>query len=183
MATININIPEEILSDLSDVAAQLKLNAEQCMKLALSHFLQSDALTNAMEGVSRTEDDQILMDFPELQQELNMNIKFHPQAMEELESLPPEAQINVLEQLLIRITSEEEMLEETLDLVLDEDETSQLLLSEFNFGDVIYQTSPATIKIYHIALLENEEENELDDLDEEDFEEDEEEFNEEEIKW
>ena len=166
MAQLTINLPDDFSTELTEIANQLKLPPEQCVMLALSHFLQTDTVENAIEGVARTNDGETLVDFPELKQELGLDLKFHPQAMEELESLSEEEQVEILGELIERITAKEEELHDTIDLVLKEENANQLVLSGFGFGDVIYQIGD-NILIYHIALMD-EFEDEEEDEDEED---------------
>jgi len=171
MATLNLTIPDDIFAELSIIATQLKQTPEQAVLLALNHLLQTSTVENAIEGIARIEDGETLVDFPELQDELGIEIKFHPDAMDELESVEEEDQIEILEQLITRISSEEEdEIENTLDLVLKEEEENQVVLSGFDFGDIIYQLGQNMI-IYHIALNEAEK-GEDEDEDEEDEDED-----------
>lgn len=169
MATLSITLPDEVFAELNNIAAQLKQTPEQCLQLSLSHFLQTDSLENAIEGIARMADKEPLVDFPELKEELGIDIQFHPIAMDELESLDEEDQVEVLGQLIERISAEEEELDNTLDLVLKEEGDNQVVLSGFNFGDVVYQVG-TTITIYHIALSEEEEEMEEEEDDEEEEE-------------
>jgi predicted transcriptional regulator len=169
MTTMNINIPDEIYEEISILASQLKQSPEQCALLALNHFLQTDTVENAIEGIARMSDGEELVDFPELKDELGIEIKFHPDAMDELESVAEEDQIDILEQLITRVSAEEEEEEEnTLDLVLKEEGEDQIVLSGFSFGDIVYLLGQKMI-IYHIALAEEEmdEEDEGDENEEE----------------
>lgn len=168
MATLTIDIPDDVFTELSNIADQLKITAEECVQLSLNHLLQTHTLDSALEGSARIDDGEELVDFPELKEELGLDIKFHPMAMEELEALTEEEQVSILEELISRITSEDVELEDTLDLVLKDQDEKQTILSEFDFGDVVYQIG-STIVIYHIAIL-----NEIEEEDGEDEEEDEE---------
>lgn len=161
MTTMTLDIPDEIYSELTNIAEQLKITPQECLQLSLNHLFQTHTLDSALEGSSRIDDGQDLVDFPELKEELGMDIKFHPQAMEELEALTEEEQVTILEELITRITSEEFEVEDTLDLVLKDHEDKQTVLSEFDFGDVVYQIGQI-IAIYHISVL-----NDIEDLDEE----------------
>ncbi|HRE32041.1 MAG TPA: hypothetical protein PLD88_08715, partial [Candidatus Berkiella sp.] len=154
-------------TELSIVAEQLKLSPEQCILLALNHFIQTETVGNAIEGQSRVGDGEELVDFPELKEEVGIEIQFHPAAMEELETLEEEAQVHVLGELIERISAEEDELTDTLDLVLKDDPENQLVLSGFSFGEVVY-TIGETVVIYHIAFTEEE------DFDDEDEDEDDE---------
>lgn len=155
MTTLQLNVPDDAMTELSIVAEQLKLSPEQCVLLALNHFIQTDAVGNAIEGQSRIGDGEALVDFPELKEEVGIDIQFHPVAMEELETLEEEAQVHVLGELIERISAEEEELTDTLDLVLKDDPDNQIVLSSFSFGDVVY-TIGETVVIYHIAFIEEE---------------------------
>ncbi len=181
MATLNIELTDDFNSELSHIAQQLKISPEQCAQLALHHFFQTDTVENAIEGALRMEDGQTLVDFPELKEELGIEIKFHPHAMEELESVSEEDQIDILERLINRISANEEELEATLDIVIKENGENQLVLSGFGFGDIVYELGENVV-IYHIALIEEDEADEDDeDEDEDDEDEDEEEEEDEEL--
>ncbi len=176
MANLTLEIADDVYSELSTLAEQLKISPEQCAQLALHHFLQTDTIENAIEGVARMEDGQELVDFPELKEELGIEVKFHPDAMDELESVTEEDQIEILERLINRISAHEEELEATLDIVIKEIGENQIVLSGFGFGDIVYQLGENVV-IYHIALIDEEDEDEdeeddsEDELDEEDAEE------------
>lgn len=170
MATLNIQLTDDFYSELSDLAEQLKISPEQCAQLALHHFFQTDTVENAIEGSLRMSDGQALVDFPELKEELGIEIKFHPDAMEELESVSEEDQIDILERLISRISANEDELEATLDIVIKEEGENQLVLSGFGFGDIVYELGE-NVTIYHIALIDEDDEEESDE-DEEDDEED-----------
>lgn len=169
MATLNIQLTDDFQSELSNIAEQLKISPEQCVQLALHHFFQTDTVENAIEGSLRMSDGQELVDFPELKEELGIEIKFHPDAMEELESVSEEDQIDILERLISRISANEDELEATLDIVIKEQGENQLVLSGFSFGDIVYELGESVV-IYHIALIEEDDEAEGDDEDEEDEE-------------
>jgi predicted transcriptional regulator len=166
MANLTINIPDEYLAELSNIAKQLKKSPEQCMLLALNYFMQTNAVESAVEGIARMEDGEALVDFPELKEELGIEMKFHPLAMDELEEVVEEDQIEVLEQLINRISAHEEEEEDALDLVLNEEGNNQLILSTFSFGDVVYQVGQS-ITIFHIALTEDEDDDEEEEVDDE----------------
>lgn len=166
MTTLQVNVPDDAMAELSIIAEQLKLSPEQCILLALNHFIQTDTVANAIEGQARVGDGEALVEFPELKEEVGIDIQFHPTAMEELETLEEEAQVHVLGELIERISAEEEELTDTLDLVLKDDPENQLVLSGFSFGDVVY-TIGETVAVYHIAFAEEED---FDDEDEDDEE-------------
>lgn len=171
MATLNIQLTDDFNSELTNIAEQLKVSPEQCVQLALHHFFQTDTVENAIEAIARIDDGQALVDFPELKEELGIEIKFHPDAMDELESVAEEDQIDILERLINRISANEDELEATLDIVIKEQGENQLVLSGFSFGDIVYELGENVV-IYHIALIEEEEDEEEsdDDEDEEDEE-------------
>lgn len=167
---VTVSIPDELYSDLTNVAEQLKQTPSECLQLALHHFLLTDTVDNAIEGLARMNDGQALVDFPELKEELGLEIRFHPYAMEELESVEEDDQLDILEQIINRISQQEDEAEEaTIDLVLQQNADSQVVLSGFSFGDIVYQQGSNVI-IYHISLIE-EEEDEFEDEEEEDYEE------------
>lgn len=154
MARVTLELPDEFYAELQDAASQMKMTPENCVELALTHFMQSHALMSAIEALSRIDDGETLVDFPELKEELELDIKFHPMAMEELDSLTEEEQVDVLEDLINRISGDEEELLETMDLVIREDGTNQIILSEFSFGQVVYQIGDV-ITIYYVGILED----------------------------
>jgi hypothetical protein len=165
MANLNITLPEDFHAEIIDVAKQLKQTPEQCVLLALSHFFQTATVDNAIEGMDRTEDGQTLADFPVLTEELGIEIKFHPLALKELESLEEDDQIEVLEELITRISTPEEELEDTLDLVIKDSEETQVVLSGFEFGEILYKIGQNVI-IYHIALIEDDLDEDMADVEE-----------------
>lgn len=171
---VTVSIPDELYSDLETVAEQLKQNPSECLQLALHHFLLTDTVDNAIEGITRMNDGQDLVDFPELKEELGLEIRFHPQAMAELESLEEDDQLDILEQIITRISQQADEEEEAaIDLILKQNTDSQVVLSGFSFGDIVYQQGNNVI-IYHIALIE--EDSDEDEEDDEDYDEDEEEL-------
>ena len=154
MATLNITIPDEIFAELTDIAEQLKQTPEQCLHLAMCHFLQTRALDTVLEGMARSHHESSEhIDFPELKETYGIDIKFHPMAIEELESLTEEEQMGILEEIIERISEDDPEAEATIDLVIQEQGETQIVLSEFDFGDVVYQISSG-ITVYHIALNE-----------------------------
>ncbi len=167
MTTMNIDLPEEMFEEFNNIAEQLTLSHTECVQLALNHFFQTHILESAVEGIARIDDGESLVAFPELKEELGLDITFHPMAMEELETLTEEEQVIILEEVINRITQEtaDEQDDDDLDLVLKDLGDKQIVLSEFDFGDVVYQIGQSVV-IYHIAILEDNE-------DEMDIEEDE----------
>jgi hypothetical protein len=172
MPKITVNVPDELFEVLSEIASSLKESPENCLMLALNHLMQTDTLDNAIEGVSRMDDGQALVDFPALKEELDIDIQFHHQAMEELEALEEEDQIEVLGQFVERISEEEAELLPELDLAIKETPDGQVILSSFDFGEIVYQSGESTI-IYHLAMEELEDEDDDEEDEEEDFEDEE----------
>jgi len=162
MSLLNISLSEELSLELNDVATQLQRTPEECMQLALQYFLQTPSLDNIIEGTSRAKETSPLLDFPQLKEEVGVEVQFHPMAMNELEALTEEEQITILDAIMTCISDDEEALEESLELVLEEKGDSQLVLSQFGFGEIIYEMGE-TIKIYHIALFEDENEEEMEE--------------------
>jgi hypothetical protein len=153
MATLTVNIPDEIYAELQTVAEQLQQTPEQCLQLGLCYFLQTPTLDSALEGIARINTEVEYIDFPELKEAYGIDIKFHPMAIEELEVLDEEEQTNVLEELIDRISEDNPEAEEMMDLVLKEEPDHQIVLSEFAFGDLVYKIGQS-ITVYHIALAE-----------------------------
>lgn len=166
MTSITLQLSEELHAELSETAAHLKCTPQECLELALTHFVQSPALISSAEALARLEDNKPLADFPELKEELELDIKFHPLAMEELESLTEEEQVSVLEDLVNRISGENDEFNDHMDLVIKETEDYQIVLSEFSFGQVVYKIGEAIV-VYYVGILE-----EIDEFDEIDEEED-----------
>ena len=154
MATLTVTIPDEIYAEMATLAEHLKQTPEQSLNLAMCHFLQTTTLDSALEGIARTNNtDVTLVEFPELKESYGLDIRFHPMAIEEMEILTEEEQMSVLEELIDRISAENVEMENTLDLVILENGDSQIVLSEFSFGDVVYQIGEE-ITVYHIAFAE-----------------------------
>ncbi len=151
---MNLRLSEELYAELSETAEQLQCTPEECFELALTHFIQSPALISTAEALSRMSDNEPLTDFPELKEELELNIQFHPMAMEELESLSEEDQVSVLEDLVNRISGENDDINELMDLVIKEAPDHQVVLSEFSFGHVVYKIGEA-ITIYYVGINED----------------------------
>lgn len=165
MANITLQLSEELYAELSETAAHLKCTPQECLELALTYFVQSPALISSTEALTRLEDNEPLADFPELKEELELDIKFHPMAMEELESLTEEEQVSVLEDLVNRISGENDDLNDLMDLVIKETPDYQIVLSEFSFGQVVYKIGDAIV-VYYVGILEDISD-ELDEMEEE----------------
>lgn len=155
MSTVNVTLPDEILADVSEVAKKLKQTPEEFMQMALSLLMQSDSLDNAMMAMERLNDGQNTVRLPAFDDEdPELSIELHPEALAELNMLDEEDQIDVLSDLIERVVSEDEPdfdLENTLDLVINESEESQLVLSSFEYGDIVYKISDKIV-IYLINL-------------------------------
>lgn len=165
MATLTIEIPNELLEELEEVTEELKISTSETVMLALSFIMQQDTLDNAIEGISRVDDEENseVISFPEIKEEFELDINFHASAMEELEELDEEEQTELIGQLIERLSQEDEDLDDEVDLVLRDQEEASLILSCFDFGDIIYQLSDE-ITIYHIAIHEPLEDEEFDEL-------------------
>lgn len=165
MATLTIEIPDDLYDELKETATELKSNPSDALILAYNHFMQTEVVDNAVEGMERSAiSDENLISFPELKEELDIDINFHPLAMEELESLDEEDQIELIGQLIERLSQGDEDLADDVDLVLNETEAATVLLSSFDFGDIVYRVNDEFITIYHIALSDAfDEELDLDD--------------------
>lgn len=183
MPKVTIEIPDELFDELKDTADALNTDVSGALNLAYQHFSQTEAVDNAVEGIERSATpDENLISFAELKDDLDIDINFHPLAMEELEALDTADQIELIGQLIERLSQEDDSME-GIDLVLKDSDTSSLLLSSFEFGDLIYRITDEVITIYHIALAEDFDEDfdeeadeefdeyeEIDELDEDEFE-------------
>lgn len=167
MTTLSVNLPDDIYDEFISISEELKISPDACALLAISYMTQTDVFQTAIEGMHRYNDGQALKEIPEIEEELEVGLHLHPQAQEELESLDEESQINILAELIERTTLDEEDLEDTLDLVIKDSGEAQVVLSSFEFGDVVYEVGDE-ITIYHISLSEEEEEEDEDDSEEDD---------------
>ena len=167
MPTISISIPDDVYEEFSNVAEKLTQSPQECAMLALNHFLQTDTTENAIEGITRMQQNAELIPFPELKEETGLDIKFHPAAMDELEDLDEDDQIEILESLIDRMSAKEEenIEDDAFDLMLKELPEGKLMISIFPFGDITYLSGP-TIQVFHISLAEDASEYEEDDEEE-----------------
>lgn len=154
MPTLNLTLPDDLYTDVKEMSQQLKQTPEEFMLLALQHLTRTDTIDNTIEGITRMEDGETLLAFPELKEEMGMEVQFHPMAMEELESLEEEDQIEVLGALIDRILGEDDP-ELSLDLPICNTPHGTLTTSGFPFGDIIY-IKGASLIVYHLALAEEE---------------------------
>lgn len=162
MKTLSIQLPDELYDEFINISSQLKISPDDCALLAISHLMQTDSFQNAMEAMERYQDGQKLIEIPEFQEELDVILRFHPLAKEELDTLDEESQVDILSELIDRTALDEEELEHTIDLVIKDNNDTQVVLSSFDFGDIIYEIGE-DITIYHIALDDSEDEDEDDD--------------------
>lgn len=155
MTVLNVELPNEILEDVIEVSKQLNQTPEELMQMALSLLMQSDSLDNAIEAKERMNDGQTPVALPALDKEdLELSIQLHPDALVEFSMLDEEDQLDVLSDLIERVVSEEgeePAFDNTLDLVINETEDSQVILSSFEYGDIVYKVSDS-ITIYLLNL-------------------------------
>lgn len=171
MTSFTITLPDEIHADLAEVAKRLNQTPEETTQMALSLLMQFDSLDYALIAMQRINDGETIVPLPALADESELALEFHPLALEELQSLDEDDQIELLTELIERIVAEEEELEDTLDLVINESETEQVVMSSFEFGDVVYKISEKVV-VYLIGIPELEEFDGLEmDMDEEDLDE------------
>lgn len=171
MTSITIELPNDIYEDLSEVSKRLNQTPEETTQMALSLLMQFDSLDYALVATARINDDMETVPLPALAEESDLALEFHPAALEELQALEEDDQVEVLSSFIERIVAEEEELEDTLDLVITESETDQVVLSSFDFGDIIYRIGDKVV-VYMIGLPPEEafEDFEEFDLEEEDEE-------------
>ncbi|HKY69879.1 MAG TPA: hypothetical protein VJ205_03190 [Gammaproteobacteria bacterium] len=174
MANLNIKIPDDYLEELNEIAALLKMNLEECVQLALNYFMQFESIDNATVAMQRyTDKTKKTVAMPSLEEEFNLNIKFHPEALEEFQEFEAEDQAELILELADRISNAEEGVQDGVDLVLRETDEAQLVLSCFEFGDIVYEIGDH-LTIYLISSPELEEDYEDEDEEEDDQEQDEE---------
>lgn len=173
MEKITIEIPKEFYDELKETAEALGSDVAGALTLAYQHFSQTEALDSAIEGIERsTTSDEDLIEFTEIKEELDIDLNFHPLAMEELTSLEPDDQVELIGQLIERLSQPHVSLD-GIDIILKDGETSSLLLSSFEFGDIVYRISDEMISIYHLSLIEDLDDEHLDEDEDDDFDEDE----------
>ena len=164
MTSLKIDLPDEVYQDLNEVAKRLNQTPEETTQMALSLLMQFDSLEYALLAMQRVMDGQASMPLPALSEEAELALEFHPEALAELQSLSEDDQVAVLSELIERIVAEESDLEDTLDLVLNENEKEQVVLSSFDFGDIVYKIGDKVV-VYLIGLP-FEDEFEMEDFDE-----------------
>lgn len=153
MTNLTIELPDEVYSDLNEVSKRLNQTPEETTQMALSLLMQFDSLDYALIAMQRMNDDQETTPLPALQEEAELSLEFHPAALEELQSLEEDDQVEVLTSFIERIVAEEDELEDTLDLVINENEKEQVVLSSFDFGDIVYKIGDKVV-IYMIGFPE-----------------------------
>ncbi|HET9843252.1 MAG TPA: hypothetical protein VFP93_01175 [Gammaproteobacteria bacterium] len=173
MTSLKIDLPDDVYTDLTEVAKRLKQTPEETTQMALSLLMQFESLDYALVAMQRVEDGQETVPLPALAEESELSLEFHPEALDELQTLDEEDQVTVLTELIERIVAEEDELEDTLDLVINENSAEQIVLSSFEFGDIIYRIANK-VTVYMIALPTQEEFEAEDISEDEDEEEDEE---------
>lgn len=173
MASINVEIPDELLEDLEDISEQLKTSTSETVMLGLSFIMQTNTLENAIEGIARIDDDtdEEIISFPEIKEEIDLDINFQAAAMEELEALDEEDQIELIGHLIERLSMDEEVEDNNVDLILREEDDASVILSCFEFGDIIYRLGE-DVTIYHIAMHDLLDDEEFDEVLEEAYDED-----------
>lgn len=173
MASINVEIPDELLEELEDISEQLKTSTSETVMLALSYIMQTNTLENAIEGIARLDDDtdEEIISFPEIKEEIDLDINFQAAAMEELEALDEEDQIELIGHLIERLSMDEEVEDNNVDLILREEDDASVILSCFEFGDIIYRLGE-DVTIYHIAMHDLLDDEEFDEVLEEAYDED-----------
>lgn len=152
MTILNVELPNEIHEDVVEIAKQLNQTPTELMQMALSLLMQSDALNNAIEAMERSKDgkETIALPLAEAQQETDIAIGFHPEALVEFNSLSEEDQLDVLSELIEHIGSvdDENNFDETITLVINETDNSQTLLSSLDYGDIVYKVDDNALIIY-----------------------------------
>lgn len=156
MTSLTIELPNDIFEDLSEVAKRLNQSPEETTQMALSLLMQFDSLDYALIATARINDGSETVPLPALAEEADLALEFHPAALEELQALEEDDQVEVLSSFIERIVAEEEDLENTLDLVITESENDQVVLSSFDFGDIVYRIGDKVI-VYMIGLPEDSE--------------------------
>lgn len=161
MTSLKIELPDDVYNDLGEVAKRLNQTPEETTQMALSLLMQFDSLDYALIATQRINDDQESVPLPALAEEADLALEFHPEALEELQSLEEDDQVEVLSSFIERIVAEEAELENTLDLVITENDNEQVVLSSFDFGDIVYKIGDKVV-VYMIGLPPEEEFEEFD---------------------
>lgn len=181
MSQSQVTLSQPLVDALTELAACLKKSPEECAELAISFFMQTDTANNAIIAKERFDEKAKLVPITvdQDEEEVEYDLKFHPEALAEYESLDEEQQTLVVCALVSRLFEEEETAEDDIDfpeILVQETPNSQLILTHFPFGDLVYEVSDEAVAIFMVNFNEEDE-----DYDEEDEEEDFEEEDEEDI--
>ncbi len=168
MTSLTIELPDDVYEDLGEVAKRLNQTSEETTQMALSLLMQFDSLDFALVATARINDELETIPLPALADEADLALEFHPAALEELQALEEDDQVEVLSAFIERIVAEEEELDDTLDLVITENETDQVVLSSFDFGDIVYKIGEKVV-VYLIGLPQEDEFEEFDIEEEEEL--------------
>jgi|GEM_PF-3193001 hypothetical protein len=152
MASISLDLNEEMNTNLSDLSKQLNQSPAECVEMALNLLMQYEGLEHALQGVGRVGDGQSPIELPAAgENEAELKIAFHNAALEELQQLDEEDQIEVLSALTDRVYGETEE-DLGIDLIINENNQQQTILSSFDFGHVVYTLSEKGLTLYLIGL-------------------------------
>lgn len=161
---INVNLPTEVANDISELASQLKQTPEEFIQMALSLLMQSNSLDNILASNDRIEDQKTLepidlglVDDP-ADELSDISLEIHPDANEEFNFFDEDQKAYILSALIDRITmeldEEEDLFDSSIDLVIQESEDHQLLLSSFDFGEIVYTIGDKLV-IYLLDISEH----------------------------
>lgn len=175
MSQSQVTLSQPLADALNELAACLKKSPEECAELAISFFMQTDTANNAIIAKERFDEkaELVAITVDQDEEEVQYDLKFHPEAHEEYESLDEEQQTLVICALVSRLF-EEEGSEDEIDfpeILVQETANSQLILTHFPFGDLVYEVSDEAVSIFLVNFNEEDEDYEDEEDDEEDFEE------------
>ena len=184
MSQIQVNLPDELHEILNEVASRLNKTPEESIELALNFFLQMDTIDCAIIGKERFDANAELVPLAVdgEDDDLEYELKFHPEALEEYEALDEEQQMLAICALVTRLFDEEDEESDVsqtppeLDLYSTED--TDLILSHFSFGDIVYAVNSDAVAIYHVSFNEEDalDDDDIDDDDEDEDDEDDADF-------
>lgn len=182
MSQSHITLSEPLMEALTELASCLRKTPDESAELALSFFLQSDTANNAIIAKERYDEnvELIPISIDQEEEELEYDLRFHPEALEEYESLDEEQQTLAVCALVSRLFDDEDNADNDEDdnaeaeddcpeLVLNETPTSQLILTHFPFGDLVYEVTEEAVSIFMVNFLEEEYEDEDEDEEEMDL--------------
>lgn len=180
MSQSQITLSEPLMEALTELASCLRKTPDESAELALSFFLQSDTANNAIIAKERYDEnvELIPISIDQEEEELEYDLRFHPEALEEYESLDEEQQTLAVCALVSRLFDDEEnadddeeaeVEDDCPELVLNETPTSQLILTHFPFGDLVYEVTEEAVSIFMVNFLEEEYEDEDEDEEEMDL--------------